>query len=81
MRLSLYNLFNDQGTAILARSGWTDLLICGIATESCVCKTAVEHNLTPWVLADAGASPRYRAEVPLAGQDQHCHGWNGSSGA
>jgi nicotinamidase-related amidase len=34
-------------------------LICGIAIESCVCKTAVdafERNLTPWVLVDACAS-------------------------
>ncbi len=56
---TIYSLFNDQGTDVLARGGWTDLLICGIATESCVCKTAVdafERNLTPWVLADACAS-------------------------
>ncbi len=56
---TIYSLFNDQGTGVLARGGWTDLLICGIATESCVCKTAVdafERNLTPWVLVDACAS-------------------------
>lgn len=56
---TIYSLFNDQGTDVLARGGWTDLLICGIATESCVCKTAVdafERNLTPWVLTDACAS-------------------------
>jgi len=56
---TIYSLFNDQGSDVLARGGWTDLLICGIATESCVCKTAVdafERNLTPWVLADACAS-------------------------
>ncbi len=56
---TIYSLFNDQGVDIFARGGWTDLLICGIATESCVCKTAVdtfERNLTPWVLVDACAS-------------------------
>jgi nicotinamidase-related amidase len=56
---TIYSLFNDQGVDIFARGGWTDLLICGIATESCVCKTAVdafERDLTPWVLVDACAS-------------------------
>ena len=41
-------------------------MICGIATESCVCKTAAdafERNLTPWVVTDACASH--------AGQEAH----------
>ncbi|WP_369183522.1 isochorismatase family protein [Streptomyces sp. Y1] len=47
---------------VTARSeghGGTDLYICGIATESCVLKTAVdafERDLTPWLLEDAVAS-------------------------
>lgn len=54
-----YTLFNDAGAKLVADHGWTDLLIVGIATESCVLKTAVdafERDLTPWVLRDAVAS-------------------------
>lgn len=55
----IYSLFNDEGTALVEQNGWTDLVICGIATESCVCKTAVdafERDITPWVVTDACAS-------------------------
>ncbi len=54
-----YTVFSPEGVEIFGRGGWTDLLICGIATESCVCKTAVdafELGYTPWVLTDASAS-------------------------
>jgi nicotinamidase-related amidase len=56
---NLYSLFNDEGSALVRKHGWSDLYICGIDTECCVLKTAVdtfERNLTPWVLADACAS-------------------------
>jgi nicotinamidase-related amidase len=56
---TIYSLFTDEGAALVAENGWTDLVICGIATESCVCKTAVdafERDITPWVVADASAS-------------------------
>ena len=39
--------------------GWTDVVVCGIATDSCVLKTAVdafENNITPWLVTDACAS-------------------------
>jgi nicotinamidase-related amidase len=55
----IYTLFNDDGAALVKERGWTDLYICGIDTNSCVLKTAVdafERNLTPWILADACAS-------------------------
>lgn len=55
-----YGLFNDPGgSALVAEHGWTDLYICGIATESCVLATALgafEQDLTPWVVEDASAS-------------------------
>jgi nicotinamidase-related amidase len=41
------------------RQGWTDFYIAGIATESCVLKTAVdvfEAGFTPWLIEDASAS-------------------------
>jgi len=55
----IYTMFSDEGAALVKAHGWTDLYICGIATESCVLKTAVdafERDLTPWVIEDASAS-------------------------
>jgi nicotinamidase-related amidase len=54
-----YTFFNDKGMALVRDRGWTDLYLCGIATESCVLKTAVdafERDLTPWLIRDASAS-------------------------
>lgn len=39
---TIYGLFTEEGAALVDEHGWTDLVICGIATESCVCKTAVD---------------------------------------
>ena len=55
----IYSLFTPEGTQLVTESGWTDLYICGIDTEICVLKTAVdafERDLTPWILEDACAS-------------------------
>lgn len=55
----IYTLFTPEGTCLVDERGWTDLYVCGIDTEICVLKTAVdafEHNLTPWILEDACAS-------------------------
>jgi nicotinamidase-related amidase len=55
----IYSLFSDEGAELVQQRGWTDLYICGIATESCVLKTAVdafERDLTPWVIEDASMS-------------------------
>lgn len=56
---TIYSLFNTEGTELVREHGWTDLYVCGIATESCVLKTAVdafELGLTPWLIEDASAS-------------------------
>lgn len=56
---SVYTLFSETGSAAVDRHGWTDIYICGIDTECCVLKTAVdafERGYTPWVLTDACAS-------------------------
>lgn len=56
---TIYSLFTETGTALVEQQGWSDLLICGIATESCVLKTAAdafELGLRPWVLRDTVAS-------------------------
>lgn len=55
----IYTLFTPAGAAIVERQEWTDLVLCGIATESCVLKTACdafERGLTPWIVTDACAS-------------------------
>ena len=52
-----YTAFTDQGRAILAP--YTDLYLCGIATDGCVLKTALdafEGGFTPWIIEDACAS-------------------------
>lgn len=57
---TVYSLFaDDKGRALVRDQGWTDIYVCGIATESCVLKTAVdafELDLTPWLIEDASAS-------------------------
>jgi nicotinamidase-related amidase len=55
----LYTMFTAAGSSVVSDHGWTDLHICGIDTEACVLKIAVdafERNLTPWIIADASAS-------------------------
>lgn len=57
---NMYSLFADgKGRSLVSERGWTDIYVCGIATESCVLKTAVdafELDLTPWLIEDASAS-------------------------
>lgn len=56
----IYSLFTPAGTELVRRHGWTDLYLCGIATESCILKTAADAfelgDLTPWIIQDAVAS-------------------------
>ncbi len=62
----IYSLFTPEGTALLEDHGWTELVLCGIATESCILKTACdafERNLTPVIVTDACFSH--------AGQEAH----------
>ncbi|WP_331724112.1 cysteine hydrolase (plasmid) [Streptomyces atratus] len=54
-----YTLFTPDATELIRRAGWTDLVFCGIATESCVLKSAAdafEHGYAPWIVTDASAS-------------------------
>ncbi|WFF06326.1 cysteine hydrolase [Micromonospora sp. WMMD1076] len=54
-----YSYFTSEGADLAAREGWTDLVFCGVATESCVLKSTVdafERDLTPWLVTDASAS-------------------------
>jgi len=56
---TVYTALTDEGRQLFAEHGFTDLFICGIATDGCVLKTTIdafEAGYTPWVLADACAS-------------------------
>jgi nicotinamidase-related amidase len=54
-----YSALTPGCKALIAANGWQTLFICGVATDACVLKTAVdafEHGLTPVVVHDACAS-------------------------
>lgn len=54
-----YTLFSEEGRALVMEKGWTELVFCGIDTEICVLKSAVdafEAGITPWIVTDASAS-------------------------
>ncbi|WHT21892.1 cysteine hydrolase [Crossiella sp. CA-258035] len=62
----IYSLFTEDGAATVEKYGWENIVICGIATESCVLKTACdafERGLAPWIVRDAVFSH--------AGQEAH----------
>lgn len=54
-----YTALTDEGLALLTELDVTELVICGIATDACVLKTALdafEQGYVPWVVRDAVAS-------------------------
>jgi nicotinamidase-related amidase len=54
-----YSVLAGDPGSVIADGGFTDLFLCGIATDSCVLASAVaafDAGLTPWVVADACAS-------------------------
>jgi nicotinamidase-related amidase len=54
-----YSPFTSEFTRLVNLHGWSQMVVCGIATESCVMKTACdafELGYTPWVVTDASAS-------------------------
>ena len=55
----VYTLFTDEGEQLAKDRGWTDVYVCGIDTEVCVLKTAVdafERDIVPRLVVDASAS-------------------------
>jgi nicotinamidase-related amidase len=64
-----YSFFTPEGMELAELHGWTDFVVVGIATESCVLKTATdafEHGWVPWVVTDAVYSH--------AGEEAHAAG-------
>ncbi|WP_433580109.1 cysteine hydrolase family protein [Nocardia brasiliensis] len=64
---TVYTALTAEGSRLIGALGVTDLILCGIATDACVLKTALdafEHGYVPWVVRDAVASnaTRHSAE-------------------
>ena len=54
-----YSAVTPQFTELASQHEWTDIAICGIDTDLCVLKTALdifEYGLIPWVVTNASAS-------------------------
>jgi nicotinamidase-related amidase len=54
-----YSAFTAQFREHIAEHGFSDLYVCGIATDGCVLATAYDafdEGFTPWVITDACAS-------------------------
>lgn len=54
-----YSAFTNEFNRFVNKNNWKTIILCGVATESCVMKTAVdafERSLTPLVVSDACAS-------------------------
>lgn len=54
-----YTLFTEEGEQLAKARGWTHVYVCGIDTEVCVLKTAVdafERDIVPNLVVDASAS-------------------------
>ncbi|GAB3108713.1 cysteine hydrolase [Streptomyces calidiresistens] len=54
-----YSFFTPAAERLVTQQGWGDLVFCGIATESCVLKSAAdafERGHSPWLVTDACAS-------------------------
>lgn len=52
-------LASPEGASLVAEHDWTDLYICGIATESCVTATALgafQAGRVPWIIEDASTT-------------------------
>lgn len=55
----IYTMFTDEGDQLAKDRGWSEIYVCGIDTEVCVLKTAVdafERDIVPRLVVDASAS-------------------------
>src|SRR5215468_12620741 len=60
-----YTAFTDEVRALAGSEDVTDVVVCGLDTDTCVLKTAAdvfEADLRPWVASDCCASNGGRAE-------------------
>jgi nicotinamidase-related amidase len=68
-----YTVFVEDMDKLVAAAGCTDIVLCGVDTETCVLKSAVdafERGLTPWIVRDActsnGGTAMHRLGLRLA---------------
>ncbi|MEU7151234.1 isochorismatase family cysteine hydrolase [Streptomyces sp. NPDC039022] len=65
------SVFTEEGAQLIQSSGWSDLVLCGIDTDSCVYDSAVaayQKGYRPWIVTDACAStggPEYHDSALL----------------
>ncbi|GGP90015.1 isochorismatase family cysteine hydrolase [Streptomyces melanogenes] len=53
------SVFTADGAQVFREAGWSDLVLCGIDTDSCVYDSAVDAyhaGYRPWIVTDACAS-------------------------
>jgi nicotinamidase-related amidase len=70
-----YSAFVPELDKLVEQHGWTDVVVCGLDTDTCVLKTvadAFERGHTPWLVRDACASHggrgHHRSGLTLAGR-------------
>lgn len=53
------SVFTPEGAQLIRKSGWSDLVFCGIDTDACVYDSATaayQSGYRPWIVTDACAS-------------------------
>jgi nicotinamidase-related amidase len=70
-----YSVFTAEVAKLVDEHGWTDLVFCGLDTDTCILKSvadAFEREHTPWLVRDACASHggrgHHRTGLTMAGR-------------
>jgi nicotinamidase-related amidase len=70
-----YSVFTAEVAKLVEDNGWTDLVFCGLDTDTCILKSvadAFEREHTPWLIRDACASHggrgQHRTALTMAGR-------------
>ena len=70
-----YTALTAEVAKLVDKHGWTDLVFCGLDTDTCVLKSvadAFERELVPWLVRDAcashGSRGQHRTGVTMAGR-------------
>jgi nicotinamidase-related amidase len=70
-----YSVFTAEVAKLVDEHGWTDLVFCGLDTDTCILKSvadAFEREHTPWLVRDAcashGSRGQHRSGITMAGR-------------
>jgi len=70
-----YSVFTAEVVKLVDEYGWTDLVFCGLDTDTCILKSvadAFEREHIPWLVHDAcgshGSRDQHRTAVTMAGR-------------